>query len=47
MVTEKGGPFTYNGFQNYVRRIGDRFQAAGVEHTAVATTGRRTTTATG
>jgi len=31
-VTEKGEPFTYNGFQNYVRRIGDRFKAAGVEH---------------
>ena len=31
-MTEAGKPFTYNGFQNYVRRIGDRFKAAGVEH---------------
>jgi integrase len=31
-LTEKGEPFTYYGFQNYVRRIGDRFKAAGVEH---------------
>lgn len=31
-VTEAGKPFTYNGFQNYVRRIGARFTAAGVEH---------------
>ena len=31
-LTETGKPFTYNGFQNYVRRIGYRFEAAGVEH---------------
>jgi integrase len=31
-LSREGEPFTYNGFQNYVRRIGDRFKAAGVEH---------------
>jgi site-specific recombinase XerD len=30
-VTEPGQPFTYNGFENCVRRIGARSKAAGVE----------------
>lgn len=28
-LTEKGRPFTYNGFQNYVRRIGRSLQGRG------------------
>ncbi len=31
-LTEAGKPFSYAGFQNYLARLGDRFEAAGVEH---------------
>jgi site-specific recombinase XerD len=49
-VTEKGEPLSYNGFQNYVRRsaTGSRPRASNIGWpTAVATTGRQATTATG
>lgn len=30
LLTEEGAPFTYRGFSNYMGRLGDRFEAAGV-----------------